>query len=252
VEAGNRIPAVYFRPVRVALADAAQRLASAGIASEPGLAGSKTLRLASGSDPRVALASASGIIQDPAASEVVEFANPQPGWRVADLCAAPGGKGIGMMDLGARVMAADPSPVRLRRLRGALQRLGLPERLTIARAEAPPFREMDLVLVDVPCSGTGTLARHPDARWRLDPETPGKLARVQAEILAGAASAVRAGGVLVYSTCTLEAEENEDVVRSFLAENGDFRADGDSGVLRIFPGEHRTDGAYAARLRKAL
>jgi len=250
VEAGNRIPSLYFRPVGLGLEEAAARLARAGIEAEPDPVGARSLGLPPGTDPRAALAAAPGIIQDPAASRVVEFAGPGPGWRVADLCAAPGGKGIGMMDLGAMVFAADPSPVRLRRMREALRRLGLPERVVVARAEAPPFRGVDLVLVDAPCTGTGTFSRHPDARWRLEPGAPAAMARVQKKILTGAASAVRPGGLLVYSTCTLEAEENEGVVRSFLAECEDFREDGDSEILQIFPGDRRTDGAFAARLRK--
>lgn len=250
VEAGNRIPELFFRPVGLGPREAADRLEAAGIAPEPGPEGSRTLRLPRGTDPRAALAASPGIIQDPSASSVVGFASPQRGWRVADLCAAPGGKGIGMMDLGALVVGADPSPARLLRMRDALRRLGLPERLAVARAEAPPFRELDMALVDAPCTGTGTLARHPDARWRLGADAPEEMARVQARILEGAASAVRTGGVLVYATCTLEEEENEGTVRSFLSGHPDFRLDGNPGILRVLPGGDRTDGAFAARLRK--
>jgi 16S rRNA (cytosine967-C5)-methyltransferase len=116
------------------------------------------------------------------------------------------------------------------------------------------------VLVDVPCTGTGTLRRHPDARWRLQPADPGALARVQDQILDGAAPVVPAGGLLVYSTCTLESEENEERIDVFLRRHPDFRiepADGaapghvdEGGRLAVRPWTSGFDGAFAARLRR--
>jgi len=173
-----------------------------------------------------------------------------PGDRVADLCAAPGGKGVGLAGLGAWVVAADPSALRLRRMRQTLRRLGLPERLVVARGEHPPLQDMDAVLVDAPCTGTGTLARHPDAKWRLQPEGPAELARVQGRILDGAAGCVRPGGLLVYSTCTLEEEENEGVVSGFLDRHRAFRLAGETSMLRFLPGQEGTDGAFAVRMRR--
>jgi 16S rRNA (cytosine967-C5)-methyltransferase len=250
VDAGNRIPDLYLRPIGIGLRDAAARLAAAGIEASDGPDGSRTLRLPRGTDPRAALAAVPAIVQDPAAARVVEFAAPRPGWRVADLCAAPGGKGIGMTDFGALVVGADASATRLRRMGEALRRLALPERLVVGRAESPPFRGVDLALVDAPCTGTGTLARHPDARWRLTPDAPARMAELQARILDGAAGAVRPGGLLVYATCTLEEEENDGAVNDFLARHRDFRREGDPAVLRVLPGDGGTDGAFAARLRK--
>jgi 16S rRNA (cytosine967-C5)-methyltransferase len=251
VEAGNRVPEIFFRPIGIEIAEAARRLSSAGIGIADGPDGPHTLRLARGADPKQALAAAPGIIQDPAAAAVVAFVSPEPGQFVADLCAAPGGKGIGMMDLGARVVGADPSPARLWRMRDTIRRLGLSERLVVARGEHPPFRELDVVLVDAPCTGTGTLARHPDARWRLGPEAPMEMARVQAKILAGAANVVRLGGLLVYATCTLEEEENNQIVENFLATHLHYRLDRDPAILRVFPSADGTDGAFAVRLRRA-
>ena len=132
----------------------------------------------------------------------------------------------------------------------SLRRLDLPQRLVVARAESPPLRPVDAVLVDAPCTGTGTLARHPDARWRLTPEMPAQMATVQVGILRGAATIVRPGGRLIYSTCTLEAEENEEVVESFLENHRDFALEDERSFLRIYPGERGTDGAFAARLRR--
>jgi 16S rRNA (cytosine967-C5)-methyltransferase len=143
-----------------------------------------------------------------------------------------------------------------------LQRAGSGrERVILADAAAPPVRAMDAVLLDAPCLGTGTFARHPDARLRVTPEALRELSRTQALLLEGAAAAVRPGGLLVYATCSLEPEENEEQVARFLMTHPEFRrapsatvpaeclsSDGD---LVLLPHQHRTDGAYAARLRRA-
>jgi 16S rRNA (cytosine967-C5)-methyltransferase len=141
----------------------------------------------------------------------------------------------------------------MQKMRDSFRRLGMPERLVVARAESPPFAPVDRVLVDAPCTGTGTLARHPDARWRLTPEDPQALSRVQERILDGAATIVREGGVLIYATCTMEAEENEERVERFLERHPNFTLDGDDdggAILRILPGAMGTDGSFAARMRR--
>jgi 16S rRNA (cytosine967-C5)-methyltransferase len=191
------------------------------------------------------------IVQDPAASLVVELSKPEAGALAADLCAAPGGKGIALAGEGVRVVGLDPSWGRLGRMGETLRRLGLPERLVVGRGERPPLRPVDVVLADVPCTGTGTLARHPDARWRLSANEPARMAELQRDILEGAAGVVRPGGRLVYSTCTLEEEENEGVVRSFLEAHPEFEPDGADATLRVLPGDTSTDGAFAVRLRRA-
>jgi 16S rRNA (cytosine967-C5)-methyltransferase len=116
-------------------------------------------------------------------------------------------------------------------------------------------------MLDVPCTGTGTLARHPDARWRLRPESIAEMSRLQDRMLAAAADVVAPGGLLVYSTCSLEPEENGARVRAFLASRPDFAVepteavsfdflDAD-GCLAMTPQAHGFDGSYAARMRKA-
>ena len=140
-------------------------------------------------------------------------------------------------------------------------RTGLPVALVVARAEQPPIRHAPVVLLDVPCTGTGTLRRHPDARWRLTPEHPAVLARVQERMLEGAASVVPAGGLLVYSTCTLEPEENQERVDAFLERHPEFRSEPTNtvdpthidmaGRLAVLPWKTGFDGAFAARLRRA-
>ena len=251
VEVGSRVPELFLRPIGAGVERAAQTLRAKGldISVDPGP--SQTLRLPPHIDPLAVLAEVPGIIQDPAASETASFVRITEGERVADLCAAPGGKGIALIDSGGWLVGLDRSLGRLKRMQASLRRLGLPERLVVARGEAPPLRAVDTVLVDAPCTGTGTLARHPDARWRLTPQSPARMAGVQSQILEGAARIVRRGGRLIYSTCTLEPEENEEVVESFLETHDDFVLDEREAFLRILPGEQSTDGAFAARLRRS-
>jgi len=233
VEANNLIPRVHLR-----------RLGSGEVVA-----------LEAGADVGHALQSMHPAqVQDPAASAVVDFmARAMPaGATVADLCAAPGGKGLalaGLDSLRARVIGLDPSRARLVRMAANIDRVGVAVRMVVARGESPPFAAgaMDAVLVDAPCTGTGTLARHPDARWRLRPESISDLTRVQEGILEGAAGIVREGGILVYSTCTLEPEENEAQVEGFTARNPSFRLE---ETMKVLPHESGTDGSFAARFRK--
>jgi 16S rRNA (cytosine967-C5)-methyltransferase len=121
---------------------------------------------------------------------------------------------------------------------------------------------MDAVLIDVPCTGTGTFRRHPDARWRLRISDLSVMAALQAGILAAAASVVKPGGLLIYSTCSLEPEENELQIEAFLSKNPAWSLEAppagvvppetiDNGYLRVLPQVHGTDGAFAARLRRS-
>jgi len=144
------------------------------------------------------------------------------------------------------------------------ERLGL-SRLHVARGDAtrPPVARARTVLIDVPCSGTGTLARHPDSRWRLQPEDLVRLAELQRRVVDAAADIVVPGGLLVYATCSLEPEENQEQVEAFLTRRSDFKLEpppvyavaaelvAPDGSLRILPQRHGMDGAYAARLRRA-
>lgn len=259
VRAANRIPTNHLRPLDGDLDGARALLAAGGIESEPGPRGSGTLALAAGSSPTEALTLVPGIIQDPAAGWVVAWCGDVSGRRVVDLCAAPGGKAVALVGRGARVVAADRSLRRLRLLTETRDRLDLGLPLVAALGEAPPFRPVEVVLVDAPCSGTGTLARHPDARWRLSETDIPALSRVQDEILNGAARIVAPGGLLIYATCTLEPEENGDRVEAFLRRHREFIVEGGGGVppgvrendrLHVLPHRTGTDGAFAVRLRQ--
>jgi 16S rRNA (cytosine967-C5)-methyltransferase len=265
VEANDRRPDLYIRPVGMTVAEARSALAAAGIHTEPVARAPDALRLVDGSLTD-ALATVPAIVQDPAAGLVVRFAAPEAGATIADLCAAPGGKAIGLAALvgpidSGTVLACDASVARIARLADNVRRLGLRIGITVADARRPPIVAADLVLLDAPCTGTGTLRRHPDGKWRLTPADLDALVAIQAALLHGAASAVRPGGLLVYATCSLEREENEDQVEAFLAEHPAFAAEPGDGVdpafldeagrLRVMPHAAQWDGAFAARLRRA-
>ncbi len=201
------------------------------------------------------------IVQDPAQAWVLRFAAIPEGRTVLDVCAAPGGKAIVLTRSARFVIAAEWRRGRLDRLRSNLARAGAGHyAIVVADGAMPPVRQVDAVLVDAPCTATGTLARHPDARHRIQPEDVGHMVQTQARILAGAAKAVRPGGLLVYATCSLETEENERQVERFLATRPDFRRDPAldlpdgmgtvAGDLMILPQRHGMDGAYAVRLRR--
>jgi 16S rRNA (cytosine967-C5)-methyltransferase len=201
------------------------------------------------------------IIQDPAHALVARFAAIPAGAVVYDACAAPGGKAVALEGMGAKVVAGDARADRLPRLTGTARRAGVAIRCLAADLEAAPFGpgRLGAVLVDAPCSATGTMARHPDARWRLTPDLFPRAAARQARLLAAAAPLVRKGGFLIYATCSLEPEENSGVVEDFLSRHSDFSRAPDSraapaelltaaGDFQSLPQRHSIDGAYAARL----
>jgi 16S rRNA (cytosine967-C5)-methyltransferase len=201
-------------------------------------------------------------LQDPAATLVVKYACVPTGAAVADLCAAPGGKALEMARDARVVYASDASKHRLARVRENVARLDATNVLPfVGDAMHPSLTGMDVVLIDVPCTGTGTFRRHPDARWRLKASDFAVLPSLQRAILRGAAAAVRPGGLLVYSTCSLELEENDEQITLFLAEHPGWTLEPppsgvvpesalDRGLLRVLPQRHGTDGAFAARLRR--
>lgn len=201
------------------------------------------------------------LIQSPAQALLTRYAEIEPGLSIYDACAAPGGKAVALGRVAGRVIAGDINPARSRRLGENLSRAGSGrEHVIVADARHPPVRQVDVVLLDAPCSGTGTFARRPDARWRVTSEALGNLERLQAELLDCAAGVVRPGGLLVYATCSLEPEENAQQVGRFLARQPDFRREPSHSVpaelltsegdLMVLPQKHGIDGAYAARLRR--
>jgi len=201
-------------------------------------------------------------LQDPASTLVTQYACVPTGALVADVCAAPGGKSVELSRNASSVFASDLSFARVQRVVENAKRLEIDSMYVyVADARFPAIKPVDLVLVDAPCTGTGTFRRHPDARWRLKISDIAVMAAQQRSILRSAASIVKPGGLLVYSTCSLEPEENDEQIDYFLANNPGWRIDPppegtvpsavlDNGRLRVLPQQHGTDGAFAARLRR--
>jgi 16S rRNA (cytosine967-C5)-methyltransferase len=215
--------------------------------------------------PDQALRAFPSVVQDPAAAAVVDYVGERLEPPVLDACAAPGGKTVGLAwsAVDARpFVAADVSGARLGRLRDTVRRMGLDVSLLVADARAPAIDRAGTILIDAPCSGTGVLRRRPDARWRIQETGLRSLVALQWQMLDALAERVRPGGMLVYATCSLEPEENEQQVDGFLERFPDFRREPPEGGrlrdgaidargdLRVMPWQWGTDGAFASRLRR--
>jgi 16S rRNA (cytosine967-C5)-methyltransferase len=220
-------------------------------------------------------------IQDEASQLVVELLDPQPGEFILDTCAAPGTKSTAIGErLGEQgsILALDRNAKRLNLVAQAARRLELVTVHTLQRDATRPLTDLEIpgkpvasdepplfdrVLVDAPCSGIGTLRRNPDARWRLREDDSSDLCKIQKNLLIRAAAVLRRGGSLVYSTCTVFPEENEETVQHFLEQNPNFRQVprdelpeslaavlDPAGSLRCTPHQHGTDGFFAVRLER--
>jgi 16S rRNA (cytosine967-C5)-methyltransferase len=212
-------------------------------------------------------------VQDAAAALPARLLAARPGARVLDLCAAPGGKTLQLAATGARVTAVDRSAPRLERLRENVARLGLDVEVAVADALTLKPEDHDAVLLDAPCSATGTIRRHPDVAWTKAEGDIARLAALQAKLLDHAAGLVRPDGLLVYCTCSLEPEEGEAQIAAFLARETRFvrvpvglEEVGGAAELIDRNGDLRTlpshlpevpgargglDGFFASRLRRA-
>ena len=282
LEANNRAP-----NLSCAIHDPAHRdevltaLKTAGMRIEPGRLLNSAFA-ASGGSPARTESFRRGLIsiQDEASQAIPLLLEIHPGDAILDLCAAPGGKTPPLVRAAGRsglVVATDRHAHRLWAMRSQFERLRL-DGVQIVELDAVrdlPFgRQFDRILVDAPCSGTGTLARHPEIRWRLLPAQLPEFHRLQVGILTSAIKQLAPGGRLVYSTCSMEPEENEEVVREALANapliepvardevakllaphlipgidpQNLFDA---NGQFRTSPGAHRTDGFFAAILEKS-
>lgn len=206
--------------------------------------------------------------QGEASQLVAHLIRPAAGGRVLDACAAPGGKTGHIAELvghAGRVLALDPRPAGIRRVQQEAARLGAAYvSAVVGDARRPPVHgAFDAILVDAPCSGLGTLRRHPELRWRRRPEDIPRLAALQRALLDGVAPLVRPGGIIVYAVCSLTREENTDVVAKFCASHPGFVVESAAasppalpadlvtpdGFLRTLPHRHDLDGFFAARLR---
>jgi 16S rRNA (cytosine967-C5)-methyltransferase len=208
------------------------------------------------------------LAQSRAAMLVARTLDPQPGERVLDLCAAPGGKSThiaALMGDSGEVLAVERNRARAAELADTARRLGAHSvrvELADAALPRPDGAVFDRVLVDPPCSGLGTLQARPDLRWRVTPAHVGQLARMQAAILLAGARALRPGGVLVYSTCTISPSENEQQIEQFLRRSSSFALDDlrheqqvhthplMPEALLTMPHRDRTAGFFIARIRR--
>ncbi|MDT7602353.1 MAG: rRNA (cytosine967-C5)-methyltransferase, partial [Acidobacteriota bacterium] len=268
--ANNRTPPVAFRvnTLRAQEREVIERLRAAGVEVEESKVAPGAWRVVAGTGgERLRSLASEGLIytQDEASQLVGHVVGARAGERVLDVCAAPGSKATQIATLTqghALVVACDIYEHRLRTIVEAARRQGIGNILTVAldaESATLPFAagSFDRVLVDAPCTGTGTLRHNPEIRWRITPEDVAELSARQRVILANAARAVAPGGRLIYSTCSLERDENESVVASFLAEYPDFRqetADAPAelltadGAARTFPHRDDTDGFFVAVL----
>ena len=246
----------------------AERLASAGVSVTPTRWAPAGLVVTAG-NPLDQAADVSFVVQDEASQVVGELAAAWPARRRLDVCAAPGGKTLALWAAGdgGRVVAGDRRPRRVRLLRETLARAGAGG-IPIVQHDAAgplPYRDVfDLVLVDAPCSGLGTLRREPDLKWRRVEAELASMAAVQTRMLAHAARVVAPGGVLVYATCSSEPDENDAVADAFLAAHPAFEAAGpppaapagvgglltEDGRLHTSPVTHGLEAFFAAAFRR--
>lgn len=202
-------------------------------------------------------------IQDESAGLSIQLLDVKPGIKVLDMCAAPGGKTAylgSLMNNVGKIVALDKYEGRLKLLRANNERLGL-TCVTTIESDALEFNSepFDRVLADVPCSGTGTLSKKPDIKWKKDVFDLKKMSAIQIKLLEKASSLVKPGGILVYSTCSIEPEENFEIVKQFLLNHANFKLESakgkftddvvdENGCIQTLPQKHQMDGAFAAKL----
>lgn len=272
LEAGNRTPSVVIRvnTQKTTKEALTALLRAGGIPAETCTALDDFLTIRHTGDIQRLPGFSQGFfqVQDQSTGVAVRLLDPQPGETILDMCAAPGGKTTYIAQLQknrGRLIACDFSPKRLRRVKPHMQRMHLNHVALVAMdGHKPGLRiQADRVLVDAPCTGLGTVARRADLRWRRSPEDIPAARHIQKALLDSSAGLVKTGGALVYSTCTIEPEENEDVLNDFCKRHADFRIerpvnwptslsdvmDG-QGVVRTLPSLHGMDGSFAVRLRK--
>ena len=267
--ADNGVPplTVQVNPLKTTAEDLERELRGDGVTVEPHPWLEGCLEITGTGDLRSLPAFREGrfLVQDAAARLAAMAASAAPGDRVLDVCAAPGGKSFSMaMDMGDRgqILSCDVHPYKVKLIESGAQRLGL----TCIRAATADAREKhaawegqaDVVMADVPCSGLGIIRKKPDIRYK-NPKELAQLPLVQRAILENASGYVRPGGTLVYSTCTVLPEENEDVTGDFLDQHPEFEpvrtvfplpVGPCPGQVTLWPQRHGTDGFYICRMRR--
>ncbi|MDI6829872.1 MAG: 16S rRNA (cytosine(967)-C(5))-methyltransferase RsmB [Actinomycetota bacterium] len=272
----NTIPTLTLRanPMRIDAPGLLAKVEERGGAGELSPALREAVREVSLSHPALQDLLCEGlcVVQDEGSMLVGYAVSPGEGDLVVDACAAPGGKATHLATLGGpacRVLAVDVNAKRLEAMKKSVERLGL-ENVALLQGDAHGLPDLvdgeaDLVLVDAPCSGLGTLRRNPELRWRRKPEDLPGFMRLQASLLEAAARTVRPGGAVVYSVCTYTREETSEVVEAFLARHGDFHAAdlgaflpepyrsslSPDGYAQLMPHLHGCEGMFIARLERS-
>jgi 16S rRNA (cytosine967-C5)-methyltransferase len=214
-------------------------------------------------------------IQDESAGLMSQLLNPNENDLVLDVCAAPGGKSSHISELmmgKGKIISIDKYLTKVDIMKKNFERLNMTNILAFHENIHEPKTELlkeklinkvDKVLVDAPCTGLGVITKKPDIKWKRDAEDILKLQEIQLEILERASEYVKNGGVLVYSTCTTEIEENSDVIHKFIEKHPEFKVDNasnhvnndvvnENGFVEVFPHKHNIDGAFGARLIKII
>ncbi|UUZ95835.1 16S rRNA (cytosine(967)-C(5))-methyltransferase RsmB [Paenibacillus sp. P25] len=279
-EANNEPPRVSLRAnaLRLGRDALAERSREGGLEAEPSAVAPAGVTVRGGGNMALTAEFAAGLftVQDESSMLVAEWVDPRPGQRVLDCCAAPGGKTTHLAEkMGDRgeIVACDVHEHKEKLIRDQVDRLGLNSITTVvvdARrlGERFPAESFDRILLDAPCSGLGVIRRKPDVKWNKTEDELAGITGVQRELLEAIHGLLKPGGVLVYSTCTIERAENEDMVQAFLEAHPEFEADAppaaavppafrpqESGKslpasLQILPQDFGSDGFYIARLRK--
>ncbi len=256
VFASNRRPSVYLRPnpLKTTAGELVERLKAAEVDCEIEPE-SQMIKLTSPGSITALPGFDEGLfaVQDLSATETVRLLNPQPGWTILDLCAAPGTKTIQLAQSAggtAKILATDIDSSRLEKVKENVARIGLSRCVTVIEYNAlddftKRFGGFDCVLVDAPCSNTGVLARRPEVRHRIIMDGIAKLTKAQGDLLCKAAELLKPGGVLCYSTCSIQPQENSVLVKGFLQDNPGFTLKKEKLVL---PSASHTDhdGGFTA------
>lgn len=244
----NAPPPLWLRvnEIQTTRAEFARRIAHAESGDVP-----TSLKIPTGAVPALpGYADGHFAVQDHASQAVVTALDPQPGWTVLDLCAAPGGKTTHLAERMRNrgwIVACDIDADRLATVRTLADRMRatIVETVVVGDTDPPPAGPYDAVLVDAPCSNTGVLGRRPEVRWRLRPNEFPHLIALQSRLLHAALDQLKPGGVAVYSTCSVEPDENRGVVDAVLRKRDDVKWESDAAAI---PGRP-SDGGYWARLR---
>ncbi|MBE1446333.1 16S rRNA (cytosine(967)-C(5))-methyltransferase RsmB [Paenibacillus sp. OAS669] len=260
-EANNIPPRVSLRANTAKLSrdELVERLREAGYEAEPSELAPAGVVVKGGGNMALTPWFAEGLfsIQDESSMLVAEAVDPKPGDKVLDCCAAPGGKTMHIaekMDDQGEVWACDIHEHKEKLIREQAERLGLQSVRTLT-SDARKLKErfapgsFDRILLDAPCSGLGVIRRKPDMKWVKQEQELGPICNIQHELLSEVHSLLKPGGVLVYSTCTIEHNENEGMMRRFLQEHPEFELT-EGGMRQIYPDEHQSDGFFIAAMRK--